>query len=132
MLILIGSAVVVFLTVAAVAVNLTGAGTREPEATEQDVAQIESTLRRFLQITTVDDPAFVAVTCTAYRDTYRGLRKTDITVYRPDVLSVDRIRITGDSATARVRAMVLGSEEEKTFDLVREDGAWKACPLPDR
>ncbi len=129
---MVGSAVVVFLTMAVIAVNVTGAGTRDVAASEQDAARIESTVRRFLQITSSSDPAYAAVTCTAFRERYRGLEKTDILVYRPEVLGVDRIRINGDAATARVRAIVRGAEEERTLDLVREDGEWKACPLPDR
>ncbi|MFI9511409.1 nuclear transport factor 2 family protein [Nocardia sp. NPDC052566] len=134
MFVALGCAVVVLIGAGVTSVIMTRGDDEQskPDTTAADTAQIESAMRRFLQITSADDPAYPEVACAAFREKYRSRRKTDVAVYRPEVKSVDRIRITGDSATAHVRAVIRGKEEDKVFDLKREDGKWKACTLEPR
>ncbi len=114
-------------TIAVVLVTIAESSTR----TDADAIQIEQTMRRFLAITSSDDPAFTEYACNAFREKYQGRRRTDVTVYQPVVERVDRIRVDGLSAVAVVHVTIHGTPESKEFKLRKEDGRWKACTLAD-
>lgn len=110
--------------VAAVLVRLTDNGTQA-----SDAAQIEATLRQYLQMTSTNDPAYPDLVCAEFREKYAGSTRTDITVLHPVVQSVDHVVVSGDTATALVRVTIAGEPDAKIFDMRREDGRWKACNL---
>ena len=120
------------MTVVAVGVvvaTLTIADHGESTSSKVDEAHIETVIRRGLLITSTEDPAYPELFCAAFRHKYAGLRRSDVTVYHPQVQKVDHIRIDGDHATADVTAEIGGVAERREFDLEKEDGRWKLCTL---
>ncbi|GAB4587074.1 Rv0361 family membrane protein [Nocardia sp. IFM 10818] len=101
-----------------------------PSAAADDKAEIETATRRFLGITTTDDPVYPQVTCAAYRRLYASWYGEHASVSNPPVLQVNVFSIDGDRATARVTADIGGGQaEQRDLDLIKEDGHWKACPV---